>query len=536
MSTFHIDHNKTSLLLPVKPYKPTCNLSFLDVTLENLNISSTPHMDAGEQSLVNMTVEKYLDYLNTSFAARLLPAVVVLVVLMAVGSKRGTVTLFIQSLAVFDLLSCCRIIFKNKTHKQPREIMSMFLLFVSSGEIIDMTNNYTFGSHSLCKIMRTVNLFCTVSSGATLVVVAIDRQRICCPLRKQITPKGATIVVCVCAVLALIISLPTAILYGSRSIFTDLPSVNGTDCSISDQFANTVFPIAYNGLQMLLFLAGAVILIVLYSLIGSKVCRHVKQQIVRRKSSCAARSRFSPGGASTCSVYSGNANTGCRVESGLSSLVNGHGATEVTDRFLPVNAQIGVTVNVRADMLNKKQENEVQRNNCSRYDYEEVTCFSGEDVSLPVHGTDCQMIDVNVEKCDVESTTAKLYLQTNRLIDKCYGIPENNTEVELHNDVQIRLIMTSYDLLSTGSRRTTLMLLMITLIYVLSFLPHLVLMALKAVDGDILAGPSTAWELTQNLLIRSYFINSVANPIIYSFFSRHFFRRCRGSRNGCSSG
>ncbi|BFZ05799.1 hypothetical protein BsWGS_08838 [Bradybaena similaris] len=835
MSANFIDDHNISYL-PSTSDEVFWNWPYLNVTSESLNTSKTSLVDTGGSSLVNMTVEEYLDYLNTSFADRLLPAVVVLAVLMSMGvvgnilvlfmytckSKRGTVTLFIQALAVFDLLSCCVAI---------------------PGEIIDMTNNYTFGSHSLCKIMRTVNLFCTVSSGTTLVVVAIDRyKRICCPLKRQITLKGATIVICICAISSLAISLPTAIFYGSRSISTDLTSVNGTDCSISDQFANTVFPIAYNSLQMFLFLVGAVTMIVLYSLIGSKVCHHVSQQQVRRKSICVSRSRFSPGGASVCSMYSGNTNTACHLESDPSICVNGREATELEELFQVINTHKDVGIILKENSSVNEKETGVQLNENCRFDCDIVASYTGEDASMSIHDNDCQKTDGSVVGCSIEFPAANSFSHKNGFINKCESVSGNNLEVELVNDhrqvknlaekqkgeefkqIELRVekqmmerieedivpeiqksnkttndnvpavsteiknhskrvevstgiivsaasgacsqhntrlqtcsksdtysqhnsslqtcsksdtssqhntslqtcskcdtrsqhvhglskqtitslsaadndknnrtllitdstnadensstrrpltplelsekstnrhlkasqvdpecykvscpraedftkkhqvmemipkasdsscnnLQTNIDFMTqsnksaeinqnldgkecknrndqssvssglvltqkttkkmrnsfklkshntsnvglgnaplvrrmstiagrsdgnldrleekvkvketeySGSRRTTLMLLVITLVYVLSFLPHLVLMALKAVNEDILKGLGTTWELAQNLLIRSYFINSMANPIIYSFFSRNFFRRCRGSRN-----
>ena len=67
---------------------------------------------------------------------------------------------------------------------------------------------------------------------------------------------------------------------------------------------------------------------------------------------------------------------------------------------------------------------------------------------------------------------------------------------------------------------------LITLVYVTSFLPHLALMVLK-VKGQGSESRSPTWEVIQNLLIRSYFLNSVANPVIYSFCSHNFLRQCR---------
>lgn len=80
-----------------------------------------------------------------------------------------------------------------------------------------------------------------------------------------------------------------------------------------------------------------------------------------------------------------------------------------------------------------------------------------------------------------------------------------------------------------GIRRTTLILFLISLVYIVSFLPHLVMMTLKALTPQAVDGDSPQWTVASNLIIRSYFLNSVANPVIYTFLSKNFLRRVRGS-------
>lgn len=69
----------------------------------------------------NRESEMYLNSLNDNFLVIVLPAIIVLCVLMLIGGvgnlfvlyvytwkkNGGTITRFIQALAVFDLLSCC---------------------------------------------------------------------------------------------------------------------------------------------------------------------------------------------------------------------------------------------------------------------------------------------------------------------------------------------------------------------------------------------------------------------------------------------
>ncbi|GFS03055.1 cholecystokinin receptor [Elysia marginata] len=248
----------------------------------NISISSSnsSNNNSTVEPWAGISADDYLAELDSRFAEILFPATFFLGVLMVAGAvgnaavlyvytcrargQGGTVTRFIQALAVFDLLSCCLAI---------------------PGEILDMRNNYTFGRSPLCKMVRTINLFCTLTSGITLIVVAIDRyKRICCPLKKQISPRGAAIIVFLASVMAAVLSSPTAVIYGSRSVGTGHPTVKGSDCSIGDRYVNTPIPLIYNGVQMLLFTIGFFILLVLYVFIARRIWQHEHQRLQRRRS------------------------------------------------------------------------------------------------------------------------------------------------------------------------------------------------------------------------------------------------------------
>ncbi|XP_067667464.1 uncharacterized protein [Haliotis asinina] len=76
--------------------------------------------------------------------------------------------------------------------------------------------------------------------------------------------------------------------------------------------------------------------------------------------------------------------------------------------------------------------------------------------------------------------------------------------------------------LKNGTHKTTFMMFIITAVFILSFVPHLALMATRAVQKhtyDHLEGVPLA---LYNLFLRTYFINSVSNPIIYGFMSDKF--------------
>ncbi|XP_041361171.1 cholecystokinin receptor type A-like [Gigantopelta aegis] len=77
------------------------------------------------------------------------------------------------------------------------------------------------------------------------------------------------------------------------------------------------------------------------------------------------------------------------------------------------------------------------------------------------------------------------------------------------------------------ARKTTFMLFLITLVFVLSFLPHLGLMAARGIHNVMFDSLSPGATAAYNFFLRSYFINSASNPIIYGFCNLRFRMECK---------
>ncbi|XP_029645260.1 orexin receptor type 1-like [Octopus sinensis] len=70
--------------------------------------------------------------------------------------------------------------------------------------------------------------------------------------------------------------------------------------------------------------------------------------------------------------------------------------------------------------------------------------------------------------------------------------------------------------------RTTLVLLMITIIWIISYWPNLILVNYAISKPDIKANMGVPGLNSYNMAVRSYFINNAINPFIYGFFNRGF--------------
>ena len=70
--------------------------------------------------------------------------------------------------------------------------------------------------------------------------------------------------------------------------------------------------------------------------------------------------------------------------------------------------------------------------------------------------------------------------------------------------------------------RTTVVLFAVTVAYVLSYLPFLILMVIRSVKKDFEDNLSSSGEVFYKFCIKSYFISNATNPLIYSFLNINF--------------
>ena len=67
----------------------------------------------------------------------------------------------------------------------------------------------------------------------------------------------------------------------------------------------------------------------------------------------------------------------------------------------------------------------------------------------------------------------------------------------------------------------------VTVVFVVSYLPHLCLILLRTVMTDIDHHQTGARLVLYNIFLRSYFLNSVANVFVYSAMNTEFRLQCK---------
>ncbi|XP_067667438.1 orexin receptor type 2-like [Haliotis asinina] len=398
----------------------------------------------------------YLRHLDNEYTLKAWPVILFLSILMLAGFagnslvcyvylskfKQSALRCYILALATFDLVIC---------------------VICIPTEIADVRYNYTFGLSKLCMILRFLETCSAFASSTILLAVAVDRNRKICHLfHKQTTPSAAKVIIVVCSITAVIMSLPTVAFYGSRTVMTDVVHVNGSVCTISDDYSSTIYPLIYNGVQFFIFFSSTLSLSVLYGLICRRVVRQGKRMKANKQ--CNLNIQDEPG---TSNIIHSNLSPKSEYNISPCKIKNKPTPTSIAESFKASHGS--------SDM--------------SSLDMTTVESFKEDNTSLhegkPTHGPQSSGILLTFGR------------------GKSPG-----TFKPSHGD--------------KTHQKTTTMMFLITLVFVLSFLPHLGLMVTRAVNKEVFEDLHGVGFIVYNVFLRSYFINSASNPILYSFCSVRF--------------
>ncbi|KAK6177502.1 hypothetical protein SNE40_015592 [Patella caerulea] len=417
-----------------------------------------------------MTNEEQWSYLvdldHEETTVRMLPAMIFIGILGIVGLfgnilviivyakyfKHNPSRIFIISVAVFDLISNVLCI---------------------PGEIVDLKHSFRFQNAALCKYFRFNNIFAAGSSISMLVIICIERYlKICRPFKPQIELRVAYKLVGIVASVSFVLSLPAIVVYGvkTKRVKNDGVEIDAYECNISDDYQDSVWPSIYKAGQFMMFLVFAVILIVLYSLIGLTIYRHNKR-------------RSSLGGSIPRPT---------------------------------VRKQRELTPSSSCDDMDKPQNSP---------DTESIKTISME-VASPLEKNSPKVnfsFDSSIESVSDESLSTKKDRKNSTI---------SNIAISFMTKFRSRSLSQSDS--RKGSKtlepkqpfvvkyKTTLMLLTITAAFIISYLPHLVISFLKIFIKDFVSGLTDTEFMVYTTFLRSYFLNSEINPIIYCFWNKIF--------------
>ena len=411
--------------------------------------------------------------------------------------------------------------------------------FCIPSDIVLLRFHYTFKLTSACKFIGAVRGFLVPLSGLLLVAVAIDRfRRVCQPTKPQMSQKCALLSIGVCAILALGHAVPNTIVRGPQTVTVGDTNITGVRCDIiGDEHVNTKFPSIFRVVTAALIIGCIVVMLVLYSLIGRHLWLHKRRLAATRVRTTSVTTDLQPVGAKDTSTKQSLSDHNDVVSAQHDEIAMNHRrqVSPPETAEWPVKTQdapSAVVQEINSHPIHLTSSRQTENNSnihgpgeASRVELCSPTASTNmEEVepssltaTVPVVPTPEGTRNVVGMKQDKSSqhghssrrrSSAKSLFSRQHSQTSSVGRPRSNSQVK-----QI-------------PKRTTFMLFILTAVFVLSFIPQRIALAIYK---DITAlHHDDAWGLNlYSIAVRSWFINSAVNPFVYGFVSVQFRHECR---------
>ena len=418
--------------------------------------------DKGHNSSVDYDA---LLQIENSFEAKVLtPVTVYLIIMMVIGVFGNLLVLYVYKFR-----------FKRSTSRVFILSLAAFDLMTCllgmPYHILDMVYPYMFVWDEICKAFSFSLTFTILASIFVLDLIAIDRYRkICIPFEKQLSAAGTKMTCWVTALIAAVLAIPIIFIYGSADVDTRIPNVTGKECYVSNDLMDTGLPLIYDVFNILVFTISVFILTGLYIKVGIVVWERRSFHDSTRDGSKRSNSGTSTPDTIVSSMHTLNDDT--RI--GTSASVHYNKANHENTSVQLFNSKSAICKTLSANSANNspkitRKERDLHKKRLKRL-MSELSTVSGD-----------------------ESTLER-------------GSGNSKFKSKKH----IRTI------------RITTMLFIITVIFVISFLPYLIISILNGMDDHFWNDMSTGELVIINLLMRTYFINNMVNPIVYWFLDKKF--------------
>lgn len=516
-----------------------------------------------------------LTELNDAEVARLVPTLVYLGIISVTGIfgnglvchiyrtryRLSNSQCFILCLGAIDLFSC---------------------LVVIPFEITTVINQYIFRHLWLCKLSRLFNTSSTLSSSFLLLFIAIDRYRkVCKPFKKQISAKVAKFLCVFAVLLGLFFSWPAVLVYGKKTFPISEYNLVGTECSTDDSMEDTMYPFLNVAMYGVLFLSGIISMSVLYCFIGREVQRHVNRMPKEYIQSSNSVPMLSSSMADRGSKVDGeiDVNTLSRYE--RAKIKNVEHRKRVKKFKKKHKSASELSWSEKPDETKEQYEmqetngkggqieNDLTKKDSTSFELDRVESKPKDDKDLVDKRNDdlnMEEIDLNISskddkrdtkdknnaQCDTNlsnetlddqnkpnggspiSSEGSLNKERKSLSGRLFSITSQMSSIlsrmtsitSRQSETNVSTLGKTQYLKQARARKTAFLMFCISLAFILSYLPHLLLMLMRALNDDFVDNMSDTGRAAYKFFLRSYFLQCMINPIIYAACASRFRNEC----------
>ena len=443
-----------------------------------------------------------LERLNDKQLFYLMPSILYTAILMLVGTPGNGIVLYVyffkwrKSTSRMFILFLTGLDFLNCVTTLPMEIYIMRYSFM-----LDIP--------WLCKTSRFGTYTMNSASAAILVGIAVDRfRRICRPHGSQFSARFSKYICIGCIIFALTLTWPVLLLFGTRYI--KLGSVTGTSCLLENKFDTSSYPYIYFVVMM-----GSTVIIfttlsVLYYFVGLQICKHRKLRQKRRRQMKKVLVEKSSSKSNSANLLKGTDTDDLKLAAAANGLKNkqenvGIDKGDINNQstlneLVPCTNDELTSTYVETSRHNDETEKDIKQagtDNCTSKQNNDKEDTNGDVLEPLTISESCQPTEKRTEN--------KSLFKRNALLQ--------SSSVE-HNSGCMRL--------NIRVGKSTLMLFLITLAYIISFLPYYTLAIIRQSEKRFVSQLSGAGYMTYHFFLRSYQLSSAINPIIYSFCNAQF--------------
>ncbi|XP_076462416.1 uncharacterized protein LOC143294807 [Babylonia areolata] len=412
-------------------------------------------------------------------------------------------------------------------------------------DIYEIRFHYDFDDDAGCKFFGFLTRFLALLGAAILVAIAVDRRRKMCQLtNKPRTLKYVYVELTCVGVFAASYASPFGVLRGLQTIPVNGSNFTGSTCSIDDVYVGSLFFAIYNASTGLAFIICVSIMAVCYALIARHLWMHRKRLIHN------AMATENPGPAPK-SRQPGQGPDKSEVDDRETAQIeHDHQAVQQSTSAFTVQwsedeefckeegkFQISITEDSEHSCTISDLENTTTSYNppTSGMMTSSLTSISETEQELPSVTADVSTEGINPGACGSKAEKGATNVTARKLTEaamvanarKCQAGPSQIAsgapprKARKHGTKASDAGKASKKM----SGRTTLVMFVLAVMFVISYLPYLLMAALYR--GKDLMGYDFWLRNLHQIALRSFFINSAVNPLVYSFCSIKFRKECR---------
>ncbi|XP_071143318.1 cholecystokinin receptor type A-like isoform X1 [Mytilus edulis] len=345
-------------------------------------------------------------------------------------------------------------------------------------ELFVISNYVQFDNPIICKFARFISFFCNNATSVILLSIAIDRLRVFMsgPRRLRLQASTSNLIVGLAMVISAFISWPMLLFFGTWRF--SLPNgVTGEMCLITNYYMLNNHPVeAFTWTLLTVHLIFDVLFVIIYSVIGKRICIDTKATRSMSASSEHAHSfrvDFRKGSDSSAEDDVFTMSTSSTRKSSIRQIDDHISSEDTLYKFNLLNSQ-------------NSQNSSV--------------------TSIP-------------------SSPKKVLLRP--------SLSKHNSRIlsSPFKKQQSRCSATNSEWMVSKRRpvlsRTSIMLFLVTVAYMITYLPYCILVVIRTTDSMFFFRLNDLDKSFFQLFFRSYCLGSAINPIIYSFVSSSFRKKCR---------